>query len=51
MPGKATAVTGGSELRDKVAKLAADLGLEVRTEVKVGRRRRFRILQFFGLPA
>jgi hypothetical protein len=37
MPGKATAVAGGSELRDKVAKLAADLGLEVRTEVKVGR--------------
>jgi hypothetical protein len=38
MAGKATAVTGGSELRDKVAKVAADLGLEVRTEVKVGRR-------------
>jgi hypothetical protein len=38
MAGKATAVTGGSELRDKVAKLAADLGLEVRIEVKVGRR-------------
>jgi hypothetical protein len=38
MAGKATAVVGGSDLRDKVAKLAADLGLDVRTEVKVGRR-------------
>lgn len=38
MAGKATAVAGGSELRDKVAALATELGLEVRTEVKVGRR-------------
>lgn len=38
MAGKATAVAGGSELRDKVATLATELGLEVRTEVKVGRR-------------
>jgi hypothetical protein len=38
MAGKATAVAGGSELRDRVAKLATNLGLEVRTEVKVGRR-------------
>lgn len=38
MAGKANAVAGGSELRDKVAKLAASLGLEVRTEVTVGRR-------------
>ena len=29
MAGKATAVAGGSELRDKVARLATDLGLEV----------------------
>jgi hypothetical protein len=38
MAGKANAVAGGSELRDKVAQLAASLGLEVRTEVTVGRR-------------
>jgi hypothetical protein len=38
MAGKATAVAGGSDLRDRVVKLAADLGLDVRTEVKVGRR-------------
>jgi hypothetical protein len=38
MAGKATAVAGGSELRDRVAALATELGLEVRTEVKVGRR-------------
>ena len=38
MAGKAKAVTSGSELRDRVAKLATDLGLEVRMEVKVGRR-------------
>lgn len=38
MAGKASAVASGSELRDKVAKLAADLGLDVRTEVRVGRR-------------
>lgn len=38
MAGKANAVAGGSELRDKVAKIAASLGLEVRTEVTVGRR-------------
>ena len=38
MAGKATAVAGGSELRDKVAMLATELGLDVRTEVKVGRR-------------
>ena len=38
MAGKATAVAGGSELRDKVAALATELGLDVRTEVKVGRR-------------
>lgn len=38
MAGKATAVAGGSELRDKVATLAGELGLDVRTEVKVGRR-------------
>ena len=38
MAGKGTAVASGSELRDKVAKLATDLGLDVRTEVRVGRR-------------
>jgi len=38
MAGKAAAVAGGSELRDKVATLATELGLDVRTEVKVGRR-------------
>ncbi len=38
MAGKATAVSSGADLRDKVAKLGADLGLAVRTEVRVGRR-------------
>jgi hypothetical protein len=38
MAGKATAVTSGAELRDRVAKLGRDLHLEVRTEVRVGRR-------------
>lgn len=38
MAGKATAVTSGGELRDKVAALGRTLGLEVRVEVRVGRR-------------
>ena len=38
MAGKATAVTSGGELRDKVAALGATLGLDVRVEVRVGRR-------------
>jgi hypothetical protein len=38
LAGKATAVTSGGELRDKVAALGATLGLDVRVEVRVGRR-------------
>ncbi len=38
MAGKGTAVQSGADLRDKVAALGKQLGLEVRTEVKVGRR-------------
>ena len=38
MSGKATAVHSGTDLRDKVAALGRDLGLDVRTEVTVGRR-------------
>ena len=38
MAGKATAVQSGAELRNKVTKLGHDLGLDVRTEVRVGRR-------------
>jgi hypothetical protein len=38
LAGKATAVTSGGELRDKVAALGGTLGLDVRVEVRVGRR-------------
>lgn len=38
MAGRATAVANGSELKLAVAALGTDLGLEARTEVKVGRR-------------
>jgi hypothetical protein len=38
MPGRATAVQSGDELVRAVAKLAASLGLQVRTQVRVGRR-------------
>src|SRR6266851_3782773 len=38
MPGKATAVHSGADLRDKVAALGTKIGLDVRTEVRVGRR-------------
>ena len=38
MAGKATAVTSGAELKSKVVILGQQLGLAVRTEVRVGRR-------------
>jgi hypothetical protein len=38
MPGGATAVHSGAELRDRVAVLGRQLGLDARTEVRVGRR-------------
>jgi len=38
MPGKSTAVTNGTELKEAVATLGAKLGLKAGTEVKVGRR-------------
>jgi hypothetical protein len=38
MPGRATAVTKGSHLRDEVAAIGARLGLLAQIEVKVGRR-------------
>jgi hypothetical protein len=38
MPGRATAVRTGDELVRSVAALASALGLEVRTQVRVGRR-------------
>ena len=38
MPGRAKAVRSGAELRNQVAQLGARLGLEVQTEVEVGRR-------------
>jgi PD-(D/E)XK nuclease superfamily protein len=38
MPGGAEAVRTGTELRQKVAELGMSLGLQVRTEVRVGRR-------------
>src|SRR5215210_4527384 len=38
MPGKATAVHSGADLRDQVAQLGRNIGLDVRTEVRVGRR-------------
>jgi hypothetical protein len=38
MAGGAYAVTSGAELRDKVAALAQELGLQVKIEVRVGRR-------------
>lgn len=38
MAGKAKAVESGVSLRDEVAKLGRELGLEVETEVTVGRR-------------
>ncbi|MBI5095016.1 MAG: hypothetical protein HZB26_21605 [Candidatus Hydrogenedentes bacterium] len=38
MPGRSTAVTSGTELRDDVAALGRKLGLVVEIEVAVGRR-------------
>lgn len=38
MPGKSTAVLSGNDLRDRVADVGRALGLEVATEVAVGRR-------------
>lgn len=38
MAGKATAVTSGNELKSRVAALGRNLGLDVRVEVRVGRR-------------
>jgi len=38
MPGKAKAVASGNELRDAVARIGRNLGLDVETEVSVGRR-------------
>lgn len=38
MPGRATAVSNGNELKLVVATLGMSLGLEAMTEVKVGRR-------------
>ena len=38
MAGKAKAVASGNELRDRVAALGRELGLEADTEVAVGRR-------------
>jgi len=38
MPGKATAVNNGEELKRAVAALGKSLGLNAETEVKVGRR-------------
>ena len=38
MPGKAKAVESGNDLRDRVAALGRDLGLDADTEVAVGRR-------------
>lgn len=38
MPGRSTAPRAGDALRERVAALGRDLGLEARTEVRVGRR-------------
>jgi len=38
MPGKSTAVESGNDLRDRVADVGRALGLDVVTEVAVGRR-------------
>jgi galactitol-specific phosphotransferase system IIB component len=38
MPGKSTAVSSGTALQDKVVAIGEKLGLDVQTEVKVGRR-------------
>ncbi len=38
LPGRARAVESGTELRDRVADLGRQLGLETEIEVKVGRR-------------
>ena len=38
MAGKATAVQSGTDLRQKVVDIGRELGLNVRTEVRVGRR-------------
>ncbi len=38
MPGKSTAVQNGDDLKRAVAQLGKELGLEVRTEARVGRR-------------
>ena len=38
MPGRATAVKGGTDFEARVAAIATSLGLEVERQVKVGRR-------------
>ena len=38
MPGRSTAVSNGTDLKNRVVTLASNLGLEVRTEVRVARR-------------
>ena len=38
MPGKSTAVVSGNDLRDRVAEIGRELGLEAAVEVEVGRR-------------
>ncbi|MBI3945834.1 MAG: hypothetical protein HY321_07935 [Armatimonadetes bacterium] len=38
MPGKGTAVENGEQLKAAVAVLVSDLGLDAKTEVRVGRR-------------
>ena len=38
MAGMAKAVASGAALRDKVARIGSDVGLDVQTEVSVGRR-------------
>ncbi len=38
MPGRSTAVRNGDDLKSAVAELGRELGLEVRTEARVGRR-------------